>query len=338
MLAGMAALWRWKARMHAEGKSTEKPNLVCGPVQICWHKFCRYWGVEIREVPMKPGEYAMNPQSMLARVDENSIMVMCTFGVTHTGKYEFPAPLADALDTLAAHGGPDVDLHVDAASGGFLAPFMASDILFDFRIPRVKSISASGHKYGLAPLGCGWVLWREKQDLPKELCFDVNYLGGSVPTIAINFSRPAGQVIAQYYDFVRLGKEGYRRVHASTYQTAAYLAEAFDEMGDFDFINKGDPQEGIPAVCFYIKPDAKLPYDLYELSERLRERGWQVPAYSLPSEMEDMVVMRIMLRQGLSLDMAKLFMHDVGMAIDYLSVLAAGEDASAAQRMTFKHT
>ena len=208
MLGGMAAKWRWRARRQAEGRSTDRPNMVCGPVQVVWHKFARYWDVEMREVPMAPGRYMMEPEQMLERVDENTIFVVPTFGVTYTGAYEPVAELAAALDDLEARTGLDVDIHVDGASGGFLAPFCAPEILFDFRLPRVKSISTSGHKFGLAPLGVGWVIWRDTAELPEGLVFHVNYLGGDMPDFHINFSRPAGQVIAQYYDFIRLGRRG----------------------------------------------------------------------------------------------------------------------------------
>ncbi|HYO20700.1 MAG TPA: glutamate decarboxylase, partial [Dermatophilaceae bacterium] len=205
MLAGMAAKWRWRARRKAAGKPADKPNMVCGPVQVVWHKFARYWDIEMREVPMSPGTYAMDPASMLERVDENTIMVVPTFGVTYTGAYEPVEAISQALDQLQADTGLDIDIHVDGASGAFLAPFCAPDVLFDFRLPRVKSISTSGHKFGLAPLGVGWVIWRDREELPEELIFHVNYLGGDMPVFQINFSRPAGQVVAQYYDFLRLG-------------------------------------------------------------------------------------------------------------------------------------
>ena len=192
MLGGMAALWRWRARRKAAGKPIDKPNLVCGPVQICWHKFCRYWDIEMREIPMAPGKWKMDVERMLEQVDENTIVVVPTFGVTYTGAYEFPADIAKALDDYEAKTGINIDIHVDGASGAFLAPFCAPDIAFDFRVPRVKSISTSGHKYGLAPLGCGWVVWRDTSELPEGLIFNVNYLGGEIPNFAINFSRPAG--------------------------------------------------------------------------------------------------------------------------------------------------
>ena len=338
MLGGLAALWRWRARRRKEGKPTDKPNLVCGPVQICWHKFCRYWDVEMREVPMSPTAYCMQTDEMLKRVDENTICVVPTFGVTYTGQYEFPEPICRALDELAANGGPDVDVHVDGASGGFLAPFTAPDIPFDFRLPRIKSISSSGHKYGLAPVGCGWIVWRDVSELPTDLTFAVNYLGGSVPTIALNFSRPAGQVISQYYTFSRLGREGYRAIHNAAYKVAAYLHKEFSKLGKFTFIATGDPQKDIPAVCFCMQKGYDPGYNLYELSDRLRERGWQVPAFSLPANVEDIVVMRVMVRRGFTIDMASLLMADVRRAMDYLSRHAPSCHVQESEAMAYKHT
>lgn len=315
MLGGIAAKRRWSARRKALGLGTDRPNLVCGPVQVCWEKFCRYWDVEKREIPMTPDLFHMDAARMLEAVDENTIAVVVTFGVTYTGQYEFVAPIAAALDALQARTGLDVDIHVDAASGGFLAPFTAPDIIWDFRLPRVKSISVSGHKYGLAPIGVGWVLWRETRDLPEELIFSVPYLGGEVGTFAINFSRPAGQIIAQYYNFLRLGRDGYRRVQQSCYDTAQWLAGEIGKIGPFTFINDGNPQTGIPAVCFRVKPGAGLPYTLFDLSDRLRQRGWQVPAFALTGQAKDITVMRIMIRQGVSRDMAALLVEDIKRAI-----------------------
>ena len=223
MLGGMAALWRWRAKRKAQGKPLDAPNFVCGPVQVVWHKFAKYWDVEIREIPMSPGKYCMDVAQMLEQVDENTIMVVPTFGVTYTGEYEPVAELAAALDRLAVDTGLDIDIHVDGASGAFLGPFCAPDVIWDFRIPRVKSISTSGHKFGLAPLGVGWVLWRHVDELPDDLIFHVTYLGGDMPVFQINFSRPAGQIVAQYYDFVRLGRTGYRDIHDSCYADVRIL-------------------------------------------------------------------------------------------------------------------
>ena len=206
----------------------------------------------------------------------------------------------------ACRTGLDVDIHVDGASGAFLAPFTAPQMEWDFRLPRVKSISTSGHKYGLAPVGVGWVVWRDTADLPSELVFSVPYLGGSVGTFGINFSRPAGQVIAQYYNFLRLGRAGYRRVHKTCYDTTRWLSRELARLGPFDFICDGDPACSIPAVCFMIRPGVDFsPTRSTICPGQLTRRGWQVPALNLTGEAKDTTVMRIMVRQGVSHDMAE---------------------------------
>ena len=318
MLGGMAMKWRWRARMKALGKPADKPNFVCGPVQVCWHKFARYWDVEIREIPMEPGRLFMDAERMLEAVDENTIGVVPTFGVTYTGNFEYPEPLQDALDKLQKAKGIDIDIHVDAASGGFLAPFCAPEIPWDFRLPRVKSISSSGHKYGLAPLGCGWVVWRDEASLPDDLVFKVDYLGGQVGTFAINFSRPAGQVISQYYEFLRLGREGYAKVQMAAYRVAQYLAAEIGPLGPYEFICTGSEKSGIPAICFKLKPGANPGYTLYDISDRLRMRGWQAPAFLLNGGAADITVMRIMCRRGFEMDMAELFVQDFKAALAFL--------------------
>ena len=319
MLGGMAAKWRWRAKRRAAGKPTDSPNMVCGPVQVVWHKFARYWDVEIREVPMAPGRYAMEPEQMLERVDENTIMVVPTFGVTYTGSYEPVLKLSQALDQLQEDTGLDVDIHVDGASGAFLAPFCAPDILWDFRVPRVKSISTSGHKFGLAPLGVGWVLWRDAADLPDDLVFHVTYLGGDMPVFQINFSRPAGQVVAQYYNFVRLGREGYRCVHQACYDTGAFLAEEVVKLGPFELLCDSDPQTGIPSVAWRVREGENPGYTLYDLADRLRVRGWQVPAYPLTGSVSDVSVQRILVRQGVSRDLAGLLLDDLQKSISHFA-------------------
>jgi glutamate decarboxylase len=315
MLAGMAAKWRWRARRRAAGKSADNPNMVCGPVQVVWHKFARYWDIEIREVPMAPGRYVMDPASMLERVDENTIMVVPTLGVTYTGAYEPVQELSDALDKLHADTGLDIDIHVDAASGGFLAPFCAPEVVFDFRLPRVKSISASGHKFGLAPLGVGWVVWRDSGELPEDLIFHVNYLGGDMPVFQINFSRPAGQIIASYYNFLRLGREGYQRVHQASYDIGHKLAAEIVKLGPFELLSDSRPATGIPAVTWRIREGQDPGYTLYDVADRLRERGWQVPAYTLTGTASDIVVQRILVRLGVSSDMTSLLLDDFRDAI-----------------------
>ncbi len=319
MLGGMAMKWRWRAIRKAAGKPAERPNLITGPVQICWHKFARYWDVELREIPMEEGRLLMNPQEVLARCDENTIGVVPTLGVTFDGRYEPVKAVADALDEFQKESGLDIPIHVDAASGGFLAPFCAPDLVWDFRLPRVKSINTSGHKYGLAPLGCGWVVWRQRSDLPEDLIFNVNYLGGNMPTFALNFSRPGGQVIAQYYNFVRLGRDGYTQVQSACYRTAQYLAKEIAALGPFEMIFDGDPVGGIPAICWRIPKGINPGYTLYDLAERLTLRGWQVPAYSLPANQQDTVVQRIIIRLGVSRDMAGLLVDNFRAAVDFLT-------------------
>lgn len=317
MLGGMALKWRWRERMKTAGKPTDKPNLVCGPVQICWHKFTRYWDIEHREIPMQGDRLIMTPEVVADYCDENTIAVVPTLGLTFTGQYEDVQGISDALDRLQADKGWDIPIHVDAASGGFLAPFCDPDLVWDFRLPRVKSINASGHKFGLSPLGVGWVVWRDAQELPDDLIFNVNYLGGEMPTFALNFSRPGGQIVAQYYNFLRLGREGYRKVHQACYDTAVWLGQEIEKLGPFELIYNG--RGGIPALLWTFKQGVDPGYTLYDLSDRLRSRGWQVPAYSMPEDREDLVVCRTLIRHGVSRDLAGLLLDDIGRAMDHLA-------------------
>jgi glutamate decarboxylase len=337
MLGGMAAKWRWRAKRAAEGKPADRPNMVCGPVQVVWHKFARYWDVEMREVPMAPGRYCMDVDSMLERVDENTIFVVPTFGVTYTGSYEPVQELSDALDDVQARTGLDVDLHVDGASGAFLAPFCAPDVPFDFRVPRVKSISTSGHKFGLAPLGVGWVIWRDTAELPEDLIFHVSYLGGDMPVFQINFSRPAGQIIAQYYDFVRLGRDGYRRVHQASYDTGRFLAEEVAKLGPFDMLCDSDPATGIPSVAWRITEGTDPGYTLFDLADRLRVRGWQVPAYPLSGSVADVAVQRILVRQGVTRDLAGILLDDFRDAVNHFGKHPVTVSMGAQEAGGFSH-
>jgi glutamate decarboxylase len=336
MLGGMAMLWRWRAKRRAEGKDTATPNLITGPVQVCWHKFARYWDVELREIPMEGDRLLMTPDEVLARVDENTIGVVPTLGVTFTCQYEPVADVAAALDDLQARTGLDVPIHVDGASGGFVAPFCQPDLLWDFRLPRVKSINASGHKFGLAPLGVGWVVWRDAADLPEDLVFHVNYLGGDMPTFALNFSRPGGSVVAQYYNFLRLGREGYRRIHEAGYATAQYLADAIAEMGPFEMIFDGRGP-GIPALAWKLKEGVDHGFTLFDLADRLRVRGWQVPAYTLPAHREDLAIQRILVRHDVSRDLAALLLDDYRDALAHLDKHPAANPLTAEEASGFAH-
>ena len=333
MLGGMSLKRRWESK----GKGTGKPNLVTGPVQVCWHKFVRYWDIEHREIPMEPGRLIMTPEEVLKRCDENTIGVVPTLGVTFTCQYEPVKAVVEALDKLEQEKGLDIPVHVDAASGGFLAPFCAPDLEWDFRLPRVKSINSSGHKFGLSPLGVGWVLWREAEDLPEELVFWVNYLGGNMRDIALNFSRPGGQVACQYYNFLRLGREGYRKIHAACYETAQYLAGEIENLGPFEVVYSGKMDEGIPALCWKLKDGSDPGFTLYDLADRLCSRGWQVPAYSLPSNCQDVAIQRILVRHGVSRDLGAALLEDMKRAVQHFADHPVSKGMSPEEATGFHH-
>jgi glutamate decarboxylase len=315
MLGGMALLWRWRQRRQAAGQDASKPNLVMGSnVQVCWEKFCRYWEVEPRYVPMVPGRLHLRGAEAAAKCDENTIGVVAIMGSTMDGSYEPVLEISQALDQLQAERGHDVPVHVDGASGGFVAPFLQPDLEWDFRVPRVASINSSGHKYGLVYPGVGWIMWRDSRALPDDLIFRVNYLGGEMPTFALNFSRPGAQVAAQYYNFIRLGHEGYRRVQQSCQDIALHLSAELAQMGQFELRTEG---KDLPVFAFKLRDDVKG-YSVFDLSERLRMRGWQVPAYTFPADLTDMAVMRIVVRNGFSMDLANLLLDDFRLHLQVL--------------------
>ncbi len=337
MLGGMAMKRAWEAKRKAQGKPIDKPNLISGPVQICWHKFTRYWDIEHREIPMEHDRLIMSPEEVLKRVDENTIGVVPTLGVTFTCQYEPVKAVAEALDQLQKDKGLDIRMHVDGASGGFLAPFCAPELEWDFRIPRVKSINASGHKFGLAPLGVGWVIWREEQDLPEEEVFWVNYLGGNMRDIALNFSRPGGQIMCQYYNFLRLGREGYRKIHTACYDTAKFLSAEIAKLGPFEIIYDGEMGAGIPALCWKMKDGVDPGFSLYDFADRLRSRGWQVPAYSLPANRQDLAIQRILVRHGVSRDLGTLLVEDMKRALDYFKQHPVQSQMTSKEASGFHH-
>jgi glutamate decarboxylase len=309
MLGGMALLWRWRARRRAAGLDTARPNLVMGAnVQVCWEKFCRYWDVEPRYVPLEPGRYHLGAAEAVALCDENTIGVVVIMGSTMDGSYEPVREVNAALDALAAQRpAVDVPIHVDGASGGFIAPFLHPELEWDFRVPRVASINTSGHKFGLVYPGVGWIVWRGPDYLPEDLVFKVNYLGGEMPTFALNFSRPGAQVAAQYYNFLRLGESGYRHVQQTCQDIAMHLSAGIAKLGPFELITDGSD---LPVFAFKLRDDV-TDYSVYDVSERLRMRGWQVPAYTFPQNLTDMSVMRIVIRNGFSLDLANLLLDDL---------------------------
>jgi len=317
MLAGLALKWRWRQRGEHKSRTLGRPNLVCGPVQVCWHKFARYFDVELREIPCEGSRLIMSAEEAVARCDKNTIGVVPTLGVTYTLQYEPIRQVALALDDLEEESGLDIPIHVDAASGGFVAPFIHPGLIWDFRIPRVKSINASGHKFGLAPLGCGWAVWREPQDLPKELIFRVKYLGGSMPTLGLNFSRPGGPIASQYYNFIRLGRDGYAKINQGCADVGIWIGEQVARLGLFELVYDG--RGAVPGCCWKLNEEERANFNLYDLADRLRVRGWQVPAYPMPAKRGDLVVQRVLARLGVSRDLAELLVIDLLRAIKHFA-------------------
>ncbi|MFI6937234.1 glutamate decarboxylase [Streptomyces sp. NPDC050287] len=309
MLAGLALKRRW-ARANADRYPSRdaRPNLVMGVnVQVCWEKFCNFWEVEARLVPMEGDRFHLDPHAAAGLCDENTIGVVGILGSTFDGSYEPIADLCAALDALQERTGLDIPVHVDGASGAMVAPFLDEDLVWDFRLPRVASINTSGHKYGLVYPGVGWALWRDKEALPEELVFHVNYLGGDMPTFALNFSRPGAQVVAQYYTFLRLGRDGFRAVQQSARDVAMSLADRVEALGDFRLLTRGDE---LPVFAFTTAPGVQA-YDVFDVSRRLREQRWLVPAYTFPPNREDLSVLRVVCRNGFSADLADLFVEDL---------------------------
>ncbi|MFG7943600.1 glutamate decarboxylase [Streptomyces cacaoi] len=314
MLAGMALKRRWASR-RGDRAPTARPNLVMGVnVQVCWEKFCDFWEVEARQVPMEGERFHLDPQAAAELCDENTIGVVAVLGSTFDGSYEPVAEVCAALDALQERTGLDVPVHVDGASGAMVAPFLDPDLVWDFRLERVVSINTSGHKYGLVYPGVGWALWREERCLPESLVFRVNYLGGQMPTFALNFSRPGAQVAAQYYTFLRLGREGFRTVQQASRDVARQLATGIEGLADFRLLTRGDE---LPAFAFTTAPGVTA-YDVFDVSRRLREHGWLVPAYTFPAHREDLSVLRIVCRNGFSADLAAILLADLGRLVPEL--------------------
>jgi glutamate decarboxylase len=330
MLGGMALKRRWAKRRRDAGLPEDRPNLVMGAnVQVCWEKFCRYWDVEPRLVPVGDGSTCLTPERAAASCDERTIGVVAILGSTFDGAYEPVSAIAAALDELQERHGLDVPIHVDAASGGFVAPFIDPDLVWDFRVPRVASINASGHKYGLVYPGVGWAVWRDVEALPEDLIFHVEYLGGDMPTFALNFSRPGAQVVAQYFTLVRLGFEGYRRVQQACRDNARWLASRIAEIGPFELISDAS---GIPAFAFRLRPDVQG-YTVFDVSETLRIKGWLVPAYHMPPAMQDVSVLRVVVRNDFSHDLAGMLLDDLCWAVGRLqrgAALTGGDEPRSA--------
>lgn len=341
MLAGLALKWRWRERQAEAGRPTDRPNLIVGAnVQVCWHKFCRYWDVEPYEVPIRPGETTLHPEDVAAACDENTIGVVGILGSTFDGAYEDIAGMAKALDKLEIETGTYVPIHVDAASGGLFAPFVDPELVWDFRLERVQSINASGHKYGLVYPGVGWVLWRNEEARPEGLEFRVDYLGGDHPTMSLNFTKPGSGVVAQYYQFVRLGYEGFKRVHEHSRDIAKMMAGAIGAMEEFEVIADGSD---LPVVAFCFngantksgKPRkdsyaASVQYTLNDVADWMKQGGWAVPAYHFCADRENLEIIRIVVRNAFSRDLAEMFLLELGRAVGRCD--GTGEDPGRAFR------
>ncbi len=308
MLGGLALKRRWQQRRAAEGKPADRPNIVMGiNVQVCWEKFANYWDVEMRLVPMEGDRFHLSAEEAVKLCDENTIGVIPILGSTFDGSYEPVKDVCAALDDLQARTGLDVPVHVDGASGAFVAPFIDPDLEWDFRLPRVASINVSGHKYGLVYPGVGWVVWRDAAALPEDLIFWVNYLGDNMPTFALNFSRPGAQIVAQYYNFLRLGFDGYAAVQGYARDVATTLSAQIAALGPFELLTRGDE---LPVFAFRLA-DGIDNYSVFDVSNALRERGWLLPAYTFPKNREDLAALRVVVKRGFGHDMANLLVDDI---------------------------
>jgi glutamate decarboxylase len=298
MLGALSLKWKWKQRREAEAKAVDKPNLVFGgDVHVVWEKFCRYFDVEPRIVPLQKDKYVIGPEDVEPHVDENTIGVAAVLGTTFTGHADDIVGINGLLLDIKDKRGLDVPMHVDAASGGFVWPFLYPDSPWDFRLEQVRSINVSGHKFGLVYPGIGWLVFREKGDLAKDLVFYENYLGKTDATFTLNFSTGASMVLAQYYNFVRLGREGYAYIMKAMESNARALAEQLKDIGDFELI--GDEEEQLPLVAFKLSGEKN--YDEFDVSWQLSaERGWMLPAYTMPPEAEEVKVMRALVKETLS--------------------------------------
>lgn len=315
MLAGSAAKFRWRNRRKAVGKPHDKPNMVFGAdVQICWEKFAKFFDVEMRMIPMTKDGYTLTPEQVEANVDENTIMVTAILGTTFTGQNDPIREINDLLIRINKDRGWDIPLHVDGASGAFVTAFTDPDFEWDFRLERVRSINVSGHKYGLVYPGVGWVLFRDESDFPEELIFTVNYLGGEMPTMTLNFSRGSAMILAQYYNFLRLGREGYTEIMENCLDNARYLTERLVKTDKFIMLNE---TQALPIVGVRLKDDIKK-YSVFDISNKVRQRGWVVSAYTLPPNAEELAMLRVVVREHFSRDMADILATDIAEACEYL--------------------
>lgn len=306
MLAVLAMKKRWKNRRIQEGKPYDNPNIVMSSaVQVCWEKAARYFEVEEKYVYCTPDRYVLDPEETVNLVDENTIGICAILGTTYTGEYEDVKAVNDLLTQKGLH----TPIHVDAASGGFVAPFVVPDLEWDFRLEHVVSINVSGHKYGLVYPGVGWVVWRSAEYLPKELVFNINYLGADQASFTLNFSKGASQVIGQYYQLIRLGKHGYRAIMSNLTRTANYLSDSLEALGFIIMSKKAG--EGLPLVAFRLPPKEDRNYDEFALAHQLRVRGWVVPAYTMAPHTENLKMLRVVVREDFTRNRCDALINDI---------------------------
>lgn len=315
MLAGLAHKWNWRQAREAAGKDATKPNMVTGGnVQIVWKKFLKYFDVEPRIVPLEPGQYRLTADQLDEYVDENTICVVAIAGQTFTGEDDDFQAIHDWLDDYEKRTGISIPMHIDGASGGFIHPFLYPDYEWDFRLPRVQSINASGHKYGLVYPGLGWVVFRDRKVFNEDLVFYVNYLGGESPTATLNFSRNAAQIIGQAYQFLRAGKSGYRSIMKKTVENAELLRELLVDSGYFEIMNK---TQTIPVVALTLK-DSVSKFNEFDVSFKVREKGWVLSAYTMPANAESVTSLRVVVRPHLNDTVIHELARDIIDACKYL--------------------
>jgi glutamate decarboxylase len=315
MLGGLAHKWNWREAREKAGKDASKPNMVTGGnVQIVWKKFLKYFDVEPRIVPLKPGNYRLTAEHLDDYVDENTICVVAIAGQTFTGEDDNIQEIHDWLDEYEKKTGISIPMHIDGASGGFVNPFLYPDYEWDFRLPRVQSINASGHKYGLVPPGLGWVIFRDRKVFNENLVFYVNYLGGEAATATLNFSKSSAPVLVQYYQFLRLGREGYTRIMKSTLEHAEYLRDRLIKTGKFQIMNE---TQRIPVVALTLDKSVTK-YNEFDISNKVRERGWILAAYSMPPEAQEVNSLRIVVRPHINRNVAELLADDIERACEFL--------------------
>jgi glutamate decarboxylase len=315
MLAMLAHKRSWQRRREQAGLPTDEPNMVMGAdVHTCWEKFARYFEVEARVIPMEEGRYTIGAEQVQPLLDDHTIAVAGLLGTTFTGQMDDLRSIDELLMRVAKDPGWHIPLHIDAASGGFIVPFARPDQEWDFRLPSVRSINVSNHKFGLVYPGMGTVIFRDASDLPEELVFHINYLGGNMPNYSLNFSRPSTSVILQYFAFLRLGREGYKEIVQTVLENATALGAKLSAIDGLEPLTDGTE---FPIVALRASDPAKT--NLNHVSQLLRERGWIVPAYTLPPNAEHVTVLRMVIKENFSRDMVDMLAHDVGVAMKTLA-------------------